>query len=122
MKESQSWSARISDVKKGTHDCLEIFIDRESLFSSCIEAVCKEGNSYGTAAEENGWSVLIDLVSGSLLSGHEDSSLTFDGLRALALTQHIQLLLQSRGYVSEFSSNNTDRDFPTDQMSVQRTS
>ena len=95
IKESQTWSTRICDVKTGTHDCLEIFIDRKSLFSSCIETVCKEGSDYGKAVADNGQSILLDLVCGSSLSWHED--VTFDDLRALALAQHIQVLLESQG-------------------------
>ena len=100
IKESQSWSAKICDVKKGTQDCLEIFIDRTSLFSSCIEAVCKEGNDYGRAKAGHSQRVLLDLVCGSFR--HEDMALTFDDLRAMALAQHIQLLLESQGYVSVY--------------------
>ena len=101
IKESQSWSTRISDVRTGKHDCLEIFVDRLSLYSSCIGTVCKEGSGYGKTVVENGENVLLDLVCGSLLSAHEDLTLTLDDLRVLALAQHIQLLLESQGYSNQ---------------------
>ena len=86
---------KIKDVKSGSYDTFEIFLDRQSFFSSCIEAACKEGTNYGKSAATQDQMVFLDLACGSELSAHRDVSL--DDLRALALSQHIQLLLESRG-------------------------
>ena len=94
-KESKKWSIRIRDVKLGTYETFQIFVERQSLYAYCIERVCKEKASYGKLSSGQGQTVLLDIVCGSELSAHRD--VTLDDLRALVLSQHIQFLLESQG-------------------------
>ena len=96
IKESESWPFKIRDVLPGTYDIFHIFLDRPSFFSTNIRSACSEETQFGkVATSHHDQMIFLDIACASELAGGRE--FTMDDLRALVLSQHIQLLLESQG-------------------------